>query len=118
MEPVTMIIAACLITGGVASPAIVDTVAGEAIGADNPIHGFEKIGEGMKGALGLMDNGELIRERIRELEQLSGDDQAKVQEQIREINRLMEQHRNEINEDAYQNMVTTRNTAMNRVNSN
>ena len=104
-----MIITACLITGGIASPAIVDTVAGEAIGADHPLHGFEKIGENMKGTIGLINNSELIYERLREWENLQIKDTARRQEQVREVNRLMERHRNEINDEAYQDMVSVRN---------
>jgi len=58
-----------------------------------------------------------LKERIRELEQLSVNDQQKIQKQAREINRLMEQHREEIDEDAYQEMVTERARIMNQKSS-
>jgi hypothetical protein len=58
-----------------------------------------------------------LKERIRELEQLSVNDQQKIQKQAREINRLREQHREEIDEDAYQEMVTERARIMNQKSS-
>lgn len=111
--PVNMMVVAIIaICGGIASPAVADTVAGEGIGPDSALHGFEKMGEGLKVAIGVTNNTEIIQERIRELEKLSEEKKYHIHNQIQEINRLMEENQNNIPDDTYQQMKNARNRAM------